>query len=64
MKYGPGRSELLFRLTFSLVGLAFLAGAIAFRGISGIASAELVLIALAFFGGTVIWSARSLWRDR
>ncbi len=64
MKYGPGRGELWFRLAFSLSGLAFLAGAVAFRGISGIASAEIVLIALAFFGGTAIWSARSLWRVR
>lgn len=64
MKYGPGRGELWFRLTFSLGGLFFLAGAIAFRGIAGIASAEIVQIALAFFGVTAIWSARSLWRDR
>ena len=64
MTYGPGRGELWFRLIFSLAGLAFLGGAIALHGIAGIASAEMALIALAFFGGTTIWAARRLWRGR
>ncbi len=64
MNVGPGRGELWFRLIFSLAGLGFLAGAIMLRGIAGIASAEIVLIALAFFGGTAVWTARRLWRGR
>lgn len=62
MSAGPGRRELWFRLIFSLAGLGFLAGEIILRGIAGIASAEIVLIAVAFFGGTAVWTARRLWR--
>ncbi len=61
---GPGQGELWFRLIFSMCGLVLLIGAIAFRGIAGIASAEIVLIGAAFFGGTAIWTGRGLWRNR
>ncbi len=63
MKYGPTRGELIFRLAFSLAGLAFLGLAIGLRGLpQGPAFVEIGLIAGGFFGGTAIWSARKLVR--
>lgn len=62
MKYGPGRGELWFRLAFSLAGLALLAFALLTSGGGGIAWAEIVIIAGAFFGGTALWSALRLMR--
>ncbi|MCV2876292.1 hypothetical protein OE810_08440 [Rhodobacteraceae bacterium XHP0102] len=60
-KFGPDRSELWFRLAFSLVGIAALGGAIAYRGLpTGPAMAEIGLIAGGFFIGSAIWSARRL----
>ncbi len=62
---GPTKSELWFRLAFSLFGLALLGLAIAVRGIANSAAlVEVVGIAGAFFGGTAIWSAMKLWRAR
>ena len=62
-KFGPSRSEIKFRLFVSLAGLALLVGAIAFRGLPrGPAMFEVVGIAGAFFGGTLIWSLMKLRR--
>ncbi len=62
-KFGPSRSEIKFRLYASLAGLAMLILAIAFRGIpTGPAMFEVVGIAGAFFGGTLIWSLLKLRR--
>lgn len=60
MRHGPGRGELLFRLLFSLAGLAFLGAAVALHGLpSGPAFVEIGLLAGGFFGGTAAWTA---WR--
>jgi hypothetical protein len=60
-KFGPSRSEIKFRLCASLAGLALLAAALAFRGLpSGPAMFEVVGIAGAFFGGTLVWSVVKL----
>ncbi|MFK7744420.1 MAG: hypothetical protein AB8B47_05160 [Roseobacter sp.] len=60
-KFGPTRSELKFRLYVSIAGLAMLIGAIVFRGLpTGPAMFEVVAIAGAFFGGTLIWTLRKL----
>ena len=65
-KFGPSRGEIRFRLWASVAGLAFLAGALLFRGLpTGPAMIEVVGIAGAFFGGTFVWSLRQLRaRDR
>ncbi len=60
-RFGPSRGELWFRLVVSLAGLGLMVFALLFRGIGGIASAEVVLIAGGFFGGTALWTARRLW---
>ncbi len=58
---GPSKSELKFRLWFSLAGLAMLIGALLFRGLPmGPAMFEVVAIAGVFFGGTFIWAWREL----
>lgn len=62
---GPGRRELWFRLIFSLFGLALLAVAVAVRGIANApALVEVIGIAGLFFGGTAVWTATRLWRQR
>jgi len=56
-KFGPSRSEIKFRMYVSLIGLALLVAALVFRGLpTGPAMIEVVGIAGAFFGGTLIWS--------
>ena len=61
MKYGPTRGEHLFRLCFSLLGLALMVVALAYRGLpEGPALVEVVGIAGLFFGGSAIWSALKL----
>jgi hypothetical protein len=64
-KFGPDRAELWFRLCFSLVGVAALGGAVAYRGLpSGPAMTEIGIIAGGFFIGSAIWSAwRLITRD-
>ncbi|PTX57838.1 hypothetical protein C8N43_2510 [Litoreibacter ponti] len=62
--FGPTRGELVFRLCFSLAGLALMIFALVFRGVAGIAAVEVVGIAGAFFGGTTIWSAWKLMQHR
>ncbi|MCV3271764.1 hypothetical protein [Roseobacter sinensis] len=62
-RYGPGRKELKFRLYVSIAGLAFMAAAIAYRGMpQGPAMFETIGIAGAFFGGTFLWSLKKLIR--
>ena len=62
MKHGPTRGELWFRLAFSVAGLALMVFALMWRGIGGMASAEMMLIAGGFFGGSAIWTGWRLWR--
>jgi len=62
-KFGPTRSELIFRLAVSLAGLALLAVALALRGLpEGPGLIEVVGVAGLFFGGTAVLSARALLR--
>jgi hypothetical protein len=64
-KFGPSRGEILFRLWASVAGLVLLAGALLLRGLpGGPAMFEIVAIAGAFFGGTLIWSLRILRKSR
>ena len=63
MNIGPSRGELWFRLAAGLAGTAAVIAAVVFKGVSGIASVEVVVIAGAFFGGSAVWSAWRLWRD-
>ncbi|MFD1344586.1 hypothetical protein [Litorisediminicola beolgyonensis] len=63
MARGPSRGELIFRLCFSLAGLALLGAAIAVRGWpQGPALFEVIGVAGLFFGGTAVWSAWRLWK--
>lgn len=60
-KFGPSRSEVKFRMYASLAGLSLLAAALLFRGLpAGPAMIEVVGIATAFFGGTLVWSITKL----
>ena len=62
-KFGPSRGELIFRLVFSLAGLVMLGVLLAVRGIpEGPGLVEVVGLAGAFFGGTVVLSIRALLR--
>ena len=62
-KFGPTRGDMLFRLTFSLVGLLLLTAAILYRGWpQGPGGWEAVGIAGLFFGGTTIWTTIKLIR--
>ena len=62
-RFGPSRSDLKVRLLISLVGLALLAGAIAYRGWpKGAGGWEAVVIAALFFGGSALWTLRKLIR--
>lgn len=63
-KYGPTQGEWKFRLVFSLIGLAAIVVAFVYRGVSGLAVAEVVGISGTFFLGSAIWSAWNLWKDR
>lgn len=63
-RYGPTRGEWIFRLVFSLAGLALLAGGLYYRRGEefGPGAFEAIITALVFFGGTAIWSVRKLRR--
>jgi predicted anti-sigma-YlaC factor YlaD len=61
-KFGPGRGELKFRLVVGILGLGMTFFALWRHGIAGMASAEIGLIATAFFGGTAGFAARDLLR--
>ncbi len=62
-KFGPTRSDLMFRLAFSVIGLALTAGALLYRGLpSGHGGWETISIATLFFGGTFLWTAIKLIR--
>jgi len=63
-KFGPSRAELKFRLVVGIAGLAATFTALGLHGVAGMASAEIGLIATAFFGGTGFFAARALWRGR
>lgn len=60
-KFGPSRQELKFRMWASVVGLSMLVGAVLYRGMpTGPAMFEVIGIAGAFFGGTLIWTILKL----
>ena len=61
-RFGPTRGEWKFRLAFSLGGLGLLAGGLFYRRDAdfGPGAWEAILISLAFFGGTALWSIRAL----
>lgn len=60
-KFDPPRSELKFRLWVSIAGLLMLLGAVIYRGFpNSLAMFEVILIAGAFFGGTLVWTLRKL----
>ena len=62
-KYGPTRGEHLFRLCFSIFGLAGIGILFAVRGVpNGPGLVEVVGIAGAFFAVTAVLSARELLR--
>lgn len=62
-KFGPSKKELKFRLYVSIGGLAFMAAAVAYRGMpQGPAMFETLGIAGVFFGGTFLWTLRKLIR--
>ena len=64
-KYGPTRGELWFRLCAGLGGLALMIAAVSSRGMpSGPALVEVAGFGGIFFGGTVLWSAWKLWKNR
>lgn len=64
-RFGPTRGEAIFRLIVGIGGLILLAVAIALRGLpEGPGLVEVVGVSGLFFGGTVIWALRHLWRDR
>lgn len=62
-KFGPTRGELRFRLILSGLGLAAIAGALAYRGVPTSAGGwEAIGIATLFFGGTFLYTLRKLAR--
>lgn len=62
-KFGPTRSELRFRLWFSLAGIAFMVGGILVVGLpQDFVGFEVLVIATLFFGGTFVWTVRKLAR--
>lgn len=63
-KYGPTRGEWKFRLVFSLIGLTGIIVAFAYRGVSGIAVAEVVGICGTFFLGSAVWAGWNLWKGQ
>lgn len=63
--FTPPRGELWLRLIISLFGLMMMVFAVWYRGLpEGPAIIEVVGLAGVFFGGSVIWTARKLWRTR
>ena len=64
-KFGPTRGDLMFRLLFSLGGLALVAGAVIVRGWpQGPGGWEAIGIATVFFGGTALWTLGKLRKMR
>lgn len=62
-KFGPTKADLMFRLIFAIAGLAMVGAAIAYRGLpTGPGGWEAIGIATVFFGGTLIWTLRKLFR--
>lgn len=63
-KFGPTRGELMFRLWVSIAGLGLLVATLFLRGMpTGPAMFEIIGIAGAFFGGTLIWTAHKLMQE-
>ena len=59
--YGPSKSDLKFRLLFSLCGLILLLGSIAYRGMpKGPSMYETIGITALFFGVTAVWTLLKL----
>jgi hypothetical protein len=62
-KYGPTRSDLKFRLAFSVIGLSLTLGALAYRGLpKGPGGWEAIGISSLFFGGTFVWTVIKIIR--
>lgn len=61
-KFGPSRRELKLRLVVAVLGLGLTGYLVHRHAEAGLANAEVVLIATAFFGGTGFFAARALWR--
>ena len=60
-QHGPSRGDLIFRLVFSLAGLALVGAALAYRGLpQGPGGWEAIGIATIFFGGTALWTLNKL----
>lgn len=60
-RFAPTRTELTFRLCVSIAGLLLLGAALVYRGMpQGPAMFEIVGIAGAFFGGTLLWTLKKL----
>lgn len=59
--YGPSKSDLKFRLLFSLCGLGVLLACVAYRGMpKGPSMYETIGVAVLFFGITAAWTALKL----
>ncbi len=62
-KHGPTKGDLLFRLGFSMIGLALVAAALILRGLpTGAGGWEAIGLASIFFGGTFVWTVWKLIR--
>lgn len=62
-KFGPTKTDLKFRLAFSIAGLVMMVGAVFYRGMpAGPAMYEVLAISAVFFGGTTVWTIRKLIR--
>ena len=61
---GPTRRDLKYRVGFAIAGLGMTSGALAIRGLPAEPGGwEAVSVAMAFFGGTLIWAMRGLKRE-
>ncbi|MEO0937826.1 MAG: hypothetical protein AAFY38_06705 [Pseudomonadota bacterium] len=62
-KFGPTRKDLMFRLIFSVAGLALMIGTLLYRGLPiGAAGWEAIGISTVFFGGTLVLTLLKLIR--
>ncbi len=61
--YGPSRGELWFRIAIAVLGLCLIAYVVGVRGVpSGPALVEVVGFGGLFFGGTLYFAVRRLWK--
>lgn len=64
-KYGPPRSELIFRLCVGVFIVALVVFALAYRGLQGgPASVEAIASGVIFGGGTIAWCIWKLRKSR